>query len=473
MSNFIPNSYQTPNGLIDEIMPLLTPEEWVVLSFATRRILGFKDKIEARQAHISLSQFQQCGLSKPAITKALPQLSKYGLLKAIGDPTQDGQLWLLAYDDSVDIDGLRLRKTEREALSKKRTEKARKTAGGKSDLPVSPTDQRWSVPLTAGGKSDLHNKDQYQTQLQTQDLPSEAKASSGSASQPTGENGQTIIPQSKVNPEPTESVTAKVEQTEPQTSNPSSAAPLPPVHDTTPAPAGYDWQKCAGDNEYKHLVPVRGHKPVCKKTPWHYPFTLESYLEGDKRRKPCQECLTKATEAAKATAHAVLLNKFIDAIGRDTLPPGFKFGPSMRFFKDLEREGYTEVALTAAGLLVKGWLDALPGKPTLSWDTGWITNTVRQSLTMNKSGITPDRIGKYIKAKYAEVDSKGHRFWAGKLVTFAHVASSIEAWQSQSIQDMPAQPRWVEDPDSPGCYITPSQLKSRQIEKEMIANGIR
>jgi len=59
-SNYIPNSFQTPNVLVDEIMPLLTPQEWLVLSFATRHILGWHDRIHERRAPISLSRNTGC-----------------------------------------------------------------------------------------------------------------------------------------------------------------------------------------------------------------------------------------------------------------------------------------------------------------------------------------------------------------------------------------------------------------------------
>jgi hypothetical protein len=36
MALLIPNSFQTPNAYVDQYMPLLTPEEWVVLSYVVR-----------------------------------------------------------------------------------------------------------------------------------------------------------------------------------------------------------------------------------------------------------------------------------------------------------------------------------------------------------------------------------------------------------------------------------------------------
>ena len=59
-SDFIPNSYQTPNAYIDKYLHLLTGEEWKVLSYAIRRILGFqKDGTESHSP-----SFQRASLAR-------------------------------------------------------------------------------------------------------------------------------------------------------------------------------------------------------------------------------------------------------------------------------------------------------------------------------------------------------------------------------------------------------------------------
>jgi len=154
---FIPNSYQTPNILVDEIMPLLTPEEWVVLSFATRRILGWRDKIIDRKAPISLSQFELCGLSRKTIIAALEPLTHYRLLTKDGPATQDGQMWILCFDD-IDIPGLKQRLEDKHTVNQSRTTTARYVrhtaiTGGVSDTPAGSVSH---TPI--GGVSDTHNK---------------------------------------------------------------------------------------------------------------------------------------------------------------------------------------------------------------------------------------------------------------------------------------------------------------------------
>jgi hypothetical protein len=180
MTFAIPNSYQTPNVLVDEIMPLLAPQEWVVLSFAVRSILGWRSHIQDRQADISLTQFEKCGLSRPAIVKALEALKAFNLLKRIGDPGSHGQRWELILED-IDTQGLVDRQSKKAASNFSRTDKARRSVRlttGQSDIPgvVSPTNRE-------GGQSDLHNETQgIQTQSKTQDtsapaLPDAAPAS--------------------------------------------------------------------------------------------------------------------------------------------------------------------------------------------------------------------------------------------------------------------------------------------------------
>jgi hypothetical protein len=164
---FIPNSFQTPNVLVDEVMPLLTPQEWVVLSFATRHILGWHDRIHKRRAPISLSRFEQCGLNRQAILPVLASLEQFRLLRKIGSPNRKGQVWELSFDSGIDLEGLRTRKHHRAAIAHQRTQAARYVRHtGMSHIPgtgMSDTPKR--------GMSDIPNKDQYKTQDQTQDPP--------------------------------------------------------------------------------------------------------------------------------------------------------------------------------------------------------------------------------------------------------------------------------------------------------------
>jgi hypothetical protein len=192
MANYlIPNSYQTPNALVDLIMPFLTSEEWRVLSFAVRHILGFDDHRASRRRRLSISTFEQgyatfpgCGLKRAAIMTALDGLALYGVMRKIGKATTSGQEWEIPLDPKlIDLNGLEARIAAQAKAASKRTAKARRakmasqsvpqTSSGLSDRPVDikeavcDTDQSQSVPQTSSGLSDRQNQTDSQTHLQT------------------------------------------------------------------------------------------------------------------------------------------------------------------------------------------------------------------------------------------------------------------------------------------------------------------
>lgn len=138
-SSFVPNSFQTPNGYVDDLMPYLTGEEYKVLIYATRRILGF----QKRQDRISLSQFTDgtksardgrtldsgTGLGKETVKKCLDNLVRFGVMvkEAENDPrTNEGTLWSLQWEaDLVNWQALRECVENRSKVNAKRIEKAR------------------------------------------------------------------------------------------------------------------------------------------------------------------------------------------------------------------------------------------------------------------------------------------------------------------------------------------------------------
>ena len=138
MSKLIPNSFQYPNILVDQLAHLLTPEENVVLNKAVREILGWHNRIEERKAPISLSVFVNgkvkkdgtrlchgCGLGLGVVRKALAKLNEYNILIKIGRPTQDGQLyWLQSDDGKISWPELEVRHSKKKLTDKERTQKA-------------------------------------------------------------------------------------------------------------------------------------------------------------------------------------------------------------------------------------------------------------------------------------------------------------------------------------------------------------
>ncbi len=182
-NRIVPNTFQTPNAHVDEVMAFLTGDEYKVLNFATRHIMGWQDTIADRMNAISLSVFEDgfvtktgkhfggCGLSRPTIVKVLAALEAFGLLTKVGKPNSKGQVWRLA--ETIDWNRLMARQAEKEAAGRERTEKARQTraVNGANQQVVNPinrevvneTNRQGLVPLTSGGKSDLLNQSHLQT----------------------------------------------------------------------------------------------------------------------------------------------------------------------------------------------------------------------------------------------------------------------------------------------------------------------
>jgi len=203
MSTILMNSFQTPNHYVDTAMAMLTPEEYKCLSFATRHILGWQDKINKRRGFISLTMFERgyvsskgmvfggTGLTRPTIIRATDELTRLRFLLKIGEPTNDGQEWELG--EEPDFDALEARYQSRKDARRGQTQKARESAqGGKADIPpagglsnipevVKPTDQQESVAHTSGDKADILNQIHSKDTLQSQSKNTEAISISSNA----------------------------------------------------------------------------------------------------------------------------------------------------------------------------------------------------------------------------------------------------------------------------------------------------
>lgn len=114
-------------------------------------------------------------------------------------------------------------------------------------------------------------------------------------------------------------------------------------------------------------------------------------------------------------------------------PPGISFTPFSRFFKSLADDGVTAEEVGCAGELMNAWRMALPLPTTsvIKWEVAAVTANVRRAMSLCADNITPDDVTSFVKGRYAEIDRDGKRFWAGKLVTFEHVADSIGSWKSE------------------------------------------
>ena len=89
--DFVLNSFQTPTILIDQIMPLLAPAEFMVLMYAFRH-----------RRPLYLEAFETgCGLGRSVIEDALPRLESMGLVARI-----DGELgsrWVFTPGDGGEV----------------------------------------------------------------------------------------------------------------------------------------------------------------------------------------------------------------------------------------------------------------------------------------------------------------------------------------------------------------------------------
>ena len=137
---YIVNSYQNPNFYADELDEFLEPPETKVLLKAIREIIGWHH-LEDRAAFISYDVFLRgkfdrktgkqlargCGLCKATLQKALNNLNEYKILLKLKSPSiKNGQLYALNFDtDSIDWEGLRVRREDKLFGNKKRISHAR------------------------------------------------------------------------------------------------------------------------------------------------------------------------------------------------------------------------------------------------------------------------------------------------------------------------------------------------------------
>lgn len=135
MVKYIANTFQTPNAHVDEIMTLLTGDQYKVLSFATRHINGWHDRPEKYEGRIALSIFVDgfvtpegtryggCGLNRNTVIEILDQLVTFGLLVRVGEPTQDGQKWTLGKSPNLELITSNEKTKKRTEANKRRAEK--------------------------------------------------------------------------------------------------------------------------------------------------------------------------------------------------------------------------------------------------------------------------------------------------------------------------------------------------------------
>lgn len=171
-NTIIPNSYQTPNAYADDLMPLLTGEEWKVLSYMTRRIFGWEDARQAGNAGISLTEIiNGTGVAKRTAQKALDSLMLYGIavLVAKGKGSAPSQ-WSLEIDkDHIDLAGLRRRKDGKSKAQRKKLRDAnsakRESACGSSHEPVCGSSHEPQIPEPSGSSHEPVSGSSHEPQM--------------------------------------------------------------------------------------------------------------------------------------------------------------------------------------------------------------------------------------------------------------------------------------------------------------------
>lgn len=160
MSRILPNAFQTPNTFIDDFLHLLTAEEWKILTYITRRTLGF----HRRQDRISITQLAEglveldgtrrdwgVGLSRSAVIAALDGLTTYGFVFIVEGEARTSRMrtcYELQLDfDLVDQAGLEARAEARYQANLRRTRKA--SAARTESEKSSPSDE----PQNGGSQS--------------------------------------------------------------------------------------------------------------------------------------------------------------------------------------------------------------------------------------------------------------------------------------------------------------------------------
>lgn len=202
MSNkFIPNTFQTPNVIVDEMMYMLTPSEFQVLLFAIRHIIGWQDSISERKSQISLSMFTDgfvtrtgdvyrgCGLQIGAVRKALRSLESFNIIVRCKDDNgnydydNNGQWYQLPFllGHSIDENKLLQRYKETRQADYERTKQATEKLKMIDKNPLSYDDTPTlddSTPLSLDDSTPLSYDDTYETQGKSNENTNGASAKS-------------------------------------------------------------------------------------------------------------------------------------------------------------------------------------------------------------------------------------------------------------------------------------------------------
>ena len=132
-SKIIPNSYQSPNWLVDDVMRYLSGNEVKCLDVICRKTFGW----HKRSDRIAKSQLMDLtGMGELAVDESMAALVAFGLVVRLAenDRANRGVEWSIQEDDDqVNVAGLQKRDEERRETNRRKAEKGRNAKGGGVD----------------------------------------------------------------------------------------------------------------------------------------------------------------------------------------------------------------------------------------------------------------------------------------------------------------------------------------------------
>jgi hypothetical protein len=147
-SVLLPNSYQAPNFLVDDLLRHLTGPQAKVLMVLCRKTFGYQKLTD----HISLSQFEEiAGTSRSSTHEALDEFVRVGLLLKVPNSGHKGTSWSLNLEADPDliVDGL---KAARESRKPVICTAQRTSTPGELVLPAVQDRYAWSTRSSTPGE---------------------------------------------------------------------------------------------------------------------------------------------------------------------------------------------------------------------------------------------------------------------------------------------------------------------------------
>jgi hypothetical protein len=189
--SLLPNTFQKPNWMTDELSYLLSGDEVKVLDHVTRHILGWADKISTRRARLSLShicegfttgdgtRFYGTGLNANTARGVLKSLCEFGLIlkTAENDPGRNEGVEYGLPDDVKDECIARLweRRKKRENGNDQRTQKGlkamRESSKNTSSRETEVVPSHETTPLSSHETTPLSSHETQQTQVKPKSNP--------------------------------------------------------------------------------------------------------------------------------------------------------------------------------------------------------------------------------------------------------------------------------------------------------------